>query len=173
MLERRAIRLSRELYVGSAWFFVTICCHERQTVLADGDKASRVENRLRTVAQAQDFLVHAWCIMPDHVHMLVKGASEGSNLLHFVVSFKQVTALDISREIGIRLWQRSFYDHRLRRDDEISKVAAYIWMNPVRRGLCNEPAAYQFSGSFTCPWKRYVTVRNAWVPPWKKAIGRA
>lgn len=173
MHERRVIRLPRDRYVGASWFFLTICCHKRQTVLADGDKASRVENRLRTVAQAQDFLVHAWCIMPDHVHMLVKGASEGSNLLRFVVLFKQTTALDLSREFGVCLWQRSFYDHRLRRDDEISKVAAYIWMNPVRRGLCNEPAAYQFSGSFTCPWKRYVTVRNAWVPPWKKAIGRA
>jgi len=173
MLERRTIRLPREQYAGASWFFVTICCRERQLFFADSAKALRVENLLRATARKQGFLVHAWCIMPDHVHLLVKGDNERCDLLRFVVTFKQATALDLSREFGVHLWQRSFYDYRLRRDDEVSRVAAYIWMNPVRCGLCSEPAAYQFSGSFTCPWKRHLEIRQTWSPPWKTGIGRA
>jgi putative transposase len=33
-------------------------------------------------------------------------------------------------------WQRDFFDHRLRNDQELQEKTSYILMNPVRRGLC-------------------------------------
>ncbi len=47
-------------------------------------------------------------------------------------------------------------------------VAWYIWMNPVRRGLCREPREFRFSGSFTLPWRSKKSGNSSWTPPWKR-----
>jgi hypothetical protein len=48
-------------------------------------------------------------------------------------------------------------------------VAAYIWMNPVRKGLCQRPEDYPFLGTFTLPWPPGKALQTAWTPPWKKS----
>jgi hypothetical protein len=47
------------------------------------------------------------------------------------------------------LWQRGYYDHVLRQDEDLHRVAAYIVANPVRAGICPDALAYRFSGSET------------------------
>ena len=55
---------------------------------------------------------------------------------------------------GRRLWQRSFFDHALRKEEALQEVASYIWENPVRKGIVDQPAKYRWSGSFTWPeWR--------------------
>lgn len=52
------------------------------------------------------------------------------------------------------LWQRSFYDHALRREETLSDVARYIWHNPVRAGLVMRARDYPWSGSLVwSDWK--------------------
>jgi REP element-mobilizing transposase RayT len=43
------------------------------------------------------------------------------------------------------VWQRSFYDHPLRKDEDLLKVAEYIIYNPVRKGLVEDWRDYPFS----------------------------
>ena len=45
-------------------------------------------------------------------------------------------------------WQRSFYEHVLRRDESTDVTAAYILANPVRAGLAAAPQEYPWLGSF-------------------------
>jgi hypothetical protein len=56
------------------------------------------------------------------------------------------------------------------RSDAIDRVAWYIWMNPVRAGLCGSPGDYPFLGSFTEMGARLLKGLPAseWVPPWEK-----
>jgi hypothetical protein len=65
------------------------------------------------------------------------------------------------------LWQKKFYDHILRETDNFYAVAGYIWMNPVRAGLCNAPQEYPYSGSFVADWKKGFLPAAQWVPCWK------
>jgi hypothetical protein len=46
------------------------------------------------------------------------------------------------------LWQRSYYDHILREDEDVVGVARYVLENPVRAGLVTEVIQYPFHGSF-------------------------
>jgi REP element-mobilizing transposase RayT len=109
--------------------------------------------------------------MPDHVHILVAGASETSDLLKFVMSFKQRTASEFIRRTHRPLWQFKYYDHILRGRDSADRVAWYIWSNPVRKGLCLTPTAYAFLGSFTLVGKTMLRgcAVAEWTPPWKSA----
>ena len=117
------------------------------------------------------FLLHAWCVMPDHLHLLVKGATLDADLRDFIFRFKQQTAFQFAKRFGNRLWQKNYYDHVVRPKESIDSIFWYIWMNPVRKGFCIDPRDYLFSGSETVDWKRKEPVRESWTPPWKSATG--
>jgi putative transposase len=172
--ERRNIRLSAGNYRGRRLYFVTLCFHNRRRLGANPRIARWIIARLRKHAAACEFFVHAYCVMPDHVHMLMVGASETSNMLKFVMSFKQETSLEFVRRTHRPLWQFKYYDHILRGRDSADRVAWYIWSNPVRKGLCDTPAAYPFLGSFTEAGARMLKASGVaeWTPPWKARMPR-
>ena len=165
---RKNIRLASQDYIGRRWYFVTACCDERRRLFARSAVAQWIVTKLRDAAAEHSFRVHAYCVMPDHLHLLVEGHRDTSNLLDFVGSFKHSTAQTWRRRFRSRLWQQKFYDHILRSKDSPDSVAWYIWMNPVRRGLCAHPEEHPHSGSFTLDWKRKRPSGDVWTPPWKK-----
>ena len=95
--------------------------------------------------------MYSWCLMPDHVHILV----QDDDLIGMVRNFKgRMTPKSRALEPSRKLWQESFYDHILRKEESVLKVADYIWQNPVRAGLVDHPSQYPWSGSEVWPsWK--------------------
>jgi REP-associated tyrosine transposase len=168
--KRRSIRLPQGNYRGQGLFFITLCCERRRRVFADGLKAQWVIEWVRAEAVAQQFALHAYCVMPDHLHALVEGLSPSSDLLRFVKQLKQKTVHAHSRDSAERLGQKRFYDHILRRSEAMDPVAWYIWMNPVRAGLALRPEDYPHSGSLTVDWKRVSQPASVWLPPWRKGV---
>jgi REP-associated tyrosine transposase len=154
-------------YIGEKWFFVTMCCEHREPVFLTSDKAGWIADSLRPEAVRHQFIVDAFCVMPDHLHFLGLGMVPTCNLLIFAKSFKQKTAYLYQKEHGLRLWQKNFYDHVLRTGETSNKVASYIWMNPVRKGLCKNFEEYPYWGSFTRLWKMPGDAES-WTPPWKE-----
>ena len=76
--------------------------------------------------------------MPDHLHMLI--AVDGdTNLSSLIRDFKRI----IARKCQI-LWQRNFFDHRLRHDKSEDEKAEYIRQNPVRAGLAGEDEKWPY-----------------------------
>ena len=75
--------------------------------------------------------------------------------VEFVRRFKgRLTPIARKIDPGRSLWQKSFYDHALRRSESVFSVAGYIWENPVRSGLTDSPEKYTLSGSFVWPdWR--------------------
>jgi putative transposase len=166
--ERKNIRLAAKSYRGRGWFFITLCCDAGRQVFADGQKARWLISCLRREAEASPFGIHAFCVMPDHVHLLVEGQEPASDLPRFLKAWKQRTGFLYQREFNERLWQKKFYDHVLRPHDSADAVAWYLWMNPVREGICPQPREYPYCGSFTVPWKKATPPEESWIPPWKR-----
>src|SRR5204863_3513070 len=84
--------------------------------------------------------------MPKHLHALIKGLTPSSDLWRAIVRFKQRTGYWFSRNSDIQ-WQKDFYDHLLRRDEDLANQVRYIVNNPVRRGLVEDWEDYPFTGS--------------------------
>ena len=61
--------------------------------------------------------------------------------------FKQLSGHWLARNLSGVKWQKDFYDHILREEDELMKHLRYIAENPVRRGLVAEWNEYPFTGS--------------------------
>lgn len=166
---RKPIRLPHSDYLGCRWFFLTTCCDERRPLFSSEPLARQFVDLLRTESVESSFAVHAYCVMPDHVHLLVEGLKPGCDLVQFIKILKQKSGFAHAKNTGTRLWQRFFYDHVLRPNDSADGVAWYIWLNPVRAGLCTAPQDYHFSGSFTVDWQSRIAPRKLWFPPWKSA----
>jgi len=171
VFQRKNIRLSAESYLGRRLYFVTLCFYNRRRLGTNPAIARWLIVRLRKHAAECEFLIHAYCIMPDHMHILAAAAADASNLVKFIEAFKQETAVEFSRRGRRHLWQFKYYDRILRGTDSADRVAWYIWLNPVRKGLCQRPTDYPFLGSFTELGAKLLKSSAApeWVPPWKPA----
>ena len=162
------IRLNDREYIGLRSYFITLCCDRRRRVFLNAKYATWMIDCIRDYATAFRFSVYAYCVMPDHAHALVTGMNPASNLLEFVKHLKEETTQEYQRQANLVLWQKKFHDHILRPRDRFEGVACYIWMNPVRAGLCVAPQEYPFSGSFVIDWKKGFLPAELWEPEWKK-----
>jgi putative transposase len=165
MYPRIHARLGDDYYVGRRRYFVTICTHQRTAYFADAQAAAWMVRQLQRVASGRDFLLHAWCVMPDHVHILVEGREGSCELREFVSALKQCTAQAFASRWQRKLWQRYFYDHVVRTEESMDQIAAYVWHNPVRKGICAQALDYPYSGSLTMGWRKCAD--PSWTPPWK------
>jgi putative transposase len=149
MSRRHPHRLPASEYVGPQRYFLTVCTFDRTPRFHDPSIARAVESLLQQHAAREGFDVPAYCLMPDHVHVLLEGRGASADLQSFVHRWKQDTAFRIRRSHGVVLWQRSYFDRTLRDDESTVAIAVYILENPVRAGLAAHPLAYPWLGSFT------------------------
>jgi putative transposase len=166
--QRKNIRLPRASYIGPQWHFLTTCTLDRVPRFQDSKLVAGALGFLAEEASTHHFDVQAYCFMPDHLHLLTNGTNAEADCLAFVRTFKQRSGFAFKQRSRMGLWQDRPYDHILRPDESWEAVAFYIWMNPVRKGLCNRPEDWPFSGSLTVDWKRLLTLpQRPWVPDWK------
>lgn len=154
-------------YLGKRIYFLTLCCEERRPLFHVERVGLWAIRELGASAARFDFLVHAYCFMPDHAHFLVEATKETCELRRFAADFKQRTGYAYQKRTGRRLWQTKYYDHVLRAAEYSETVAWYIWLNPVRKGLCEKPHDHGLSGSMTVDWNSRRSPRIVWEPPWK------
>ena len=167
MLRHKNIRLPLDRYVGAAWFFVTFCCENRKKIFLDTTRAQWSLDNLNSHALSRAVAIHAYSIMPDHVHLLSEGLTPTANLLEFLKDLKRETGFAYKQETKSQLWQKKSYDHALRSTDPPDQVAWYIWMNPVRASLCINVKDYPWSGSLTGAGPGSPPPNKPWSPPWR------
>ena len=142
---RKNIRLPLAVYDQGHAFSITIATHGKHPWFRlHPDLCKAGIPIIRDSASAMKIKIFAWCIMPDHVHFLL----QGKGIVDFIRQFKgKLTPQARAFEPGRKLWQRSFFDHALRKEESLADVACYIWENPVRAKIVEEPIDYAWSGS--------------------------
>jgi putative transposase len=94
---------------------------------------------------AGDYGLHAWVVMPNHVHLLITPRLDVPNLLR---RLKGVSARDGNKLLGRTgqpFWQAESYDHLVRTAGEFERIKDYILRNPVRAGLARSAEEYPWS----------------------------
>jgi REP element-mobilizing transposase RayT len=84
------------------------------------------------------YILMAWAIMPNHVHVLIKpfGDHSLSGILHSWKSYTSKKANKILNRKG-SFWAKEYYDHLIRDERELFQVIKYIKENPSKAGLHN------------------------------------
>ncbi len=94
-----------------------------------------------------------YLFMPDHLHLIVSGGDEQSDLLALVERLKQKTTFRIRRAGGDFAWQKDFYDHIVRMSEDYGAQVRYLLRNPVRRCLCEHWEHWPHKGVFGQTWE--------------------
>jgi putative transposase len=117
-------------------------CHLRRE-----DIAAIVEAALHHFDATRYDLI-AWCIMPNHVHTLIR-TYEDWPVGHAVQSWKRHTARAANQLLGGdgTFWARDYYDRYLRDEPHYWRAVDYIHHNPVKAGLCATPTDWSWSSA--------------------------
>ena len=96
--------------------------------------------------ELRHYVLHAYVVMPNHVHMLITPVIEVPRIMKSLKAFTGRAANLLLDRTGLPFWQREFYDHWVR-DGEFERIARYIENNPVKAGLATEPHLFARSSA--------------------------
>ena len=160
-VRRKRIRLPETEY-GFGWFFVTVCTYERKKILAKiepdsvgADDSVRPCGALpslvilsavgevvkecleQLVDEENGITVNKYVIMPNHVHAIVcidatRGGQSRPPLQKLMQKFKSMSTRRVWDMGYTKLWQRSYFDHVIRNEEDYLRIWQYIDDNPAR-----------------------------------------
>ena len=155
---RRSIRLKGWDYRSPAYYFVTICTHQRENTFENRafyDIAANALQRIPEQQHAQHIRLDVWIVMPNHVHLILwfvdwpsgsdlkvetavspslQNAPAGS-LGVVVGQYKKAVTIPINqlqRAEKTAVWQRGYYERIIRNERELNATRQYILNNPAR-----------------------------------------
>ena len=142
---RRSPRMKTHDYTESYYYSLTVCTHGRKRLFTSSHVNQILIDTLRNYADRYSITLYAYCLLPDHLHILA--CPEGTESVpKFINMFKgRITFLLRKRGIKGRIWQRGFYDHIIRHSESLETVTKYILENPVRKGIIDRFENYQWS----------------------------
>lgn len=165
-MPNRPGRLREFDYIGRFTYFLTICTDRRVPVFDDIEFGRWAIEQLLQQAQPRGFAVLAYCLMPDHVHLVLQGCDDHARLRSLILSWNTRTGFAWRQRTRSRLWQSGYYDHVLRERDNPLGVCRYVLMNPVRAGLVTDPESYPLSGSSEYSIADILSAAQDWKPWW-------
>ena len=117
---------------SSASFFVTVNCKQRgPNQIANVSSARGIASALDFYHQSGRWNVELAVIMPDHIHLLMSFRWDPDDgMMALMRNWKRYTA----NQLGID-WQRDYFDHRIRSENDHQTTWFYMRENPVRAGL--------------------------------------
>ena len=107
-----------------------------------------------------DYDLHAWVIMPNHVHLLITPQRDVSSFLRRLKGYSARQANQALGEPGKPFWQDESYDRLVRSGDEFRRIGRYIVANPVKAGLAQSAEAFPWSSAAGGPGGPL----QAWTP---------
>jgi putative transposase len=123
--------------------FITCSCYRRAPLLGSPDARDIFLEALNQTRSKYGFLLVGYVVMPEHVHLLL-----GEPRTSTPSTVMQVVKQKVSRTIGTddtSFWQRRFYDFNVWSRKKIFEKLHYMHMNPVKRGLVDDPGLWDWS----------------------------
>jgi len=125
---------------ADADYFITLCAEPRgHNHFCHPDLGAVVLDSIRIDNDQHHWYCELAVLMPDHLHLVVHFPPEKT--------VAQVTGLwkhALARSHGIT-WQRNFFDHRLRNDENAQQKWDYVLLNPVRAGLIDDASKWPYT----------------------------
>jgi putative transposase len=125
-------------------FFVTTNTACRRRLFQVESNAELLLNILREDRDKGRYHLHAFVLMPDHIHLLLTPA-ETISLEKAMQYIKGGFSFRLKSKLGV--WQPSFYLRRIEDSRDYEAHLRYIHENPVRAGLCAKPEDYLYSSA--------------------------
>lgn len=147
--QRKNIRLKNYDYSQAGYYFITICNKDKKNLFWNvgetcglqfrksslsniGEVINKEINKIDSIYRSVE--INKYVIMPNHIHMIIilhneSGRSKTSPTISRIVQqFKG----SISKQVGFSFWQKSFYEHIIRDEQDYKNICEYIETNSLK-----------------------------------------
>lgn len=139
----------RRYYQSGGNYFFTLVSYHRRPLFSNPENVNRFKIAINKVKKKYPFSLNAIVMLPDHLHCLWKLPENDSNfstrwrLIKRYFSIQIMTSLNHRKEK--KIWQRRFWEHVIRNENDWQKHMDYIHYNPVKHGLVTSPGDWAYS----------------------------
>ena len=155
--KRKHIRIEDYDYSTPGAYFVTVCTANRAKIFWSdrrgelrspvnvtlSDIGIIVDNEIRKLNSVYDTVrVDKYSIMPDHIHFIISINTDENGRSQIAPTISRVIKQfkgSITKQIGRPIWQKSFYDHGIRNQQDYDEIWQYIENNPLKYALNRTP----------------------------------
>ena len=155
----------RRIKYGRTYFF-TVVTHQRKPILCLDESRMFLRKALLESQNRHPFTIKAWVLLPDHIHCIWELPENdhdysmrwGYLKKTFTQQIRKTGGAEFKRLVGTAhptmsrkrhreevIWQRRFWEHMIRDDEDYRRHCDYIHFNPVKHGLVNFPTDWPYS----------------------------
>ena len=147
----------RRYYVEGGIYFFTVVTHMRRPLFIDGSTVELLKQCLKTTMNIHPFTMNALVILPDHLHTIWTLPDNDSDystrwkitkakFSRHYRSERNISTIESRISKGEKgIWQRRFWEHLIRSQEDYNKHLDYIHYNPVKHGLVDFPLEWKQS----------------------------
>ena len=154
--KRKQIRLKDYDYSQNGYYFITVCTKNRECLFWETVGADIIRPKLSEYGKIVNVAINAipthypdmkideYVIMPDHIHLILKISSDIKDGRMISAPTKSIMTVIgqmkrwVSKEIGFSVWQKSYYEHVIRNENDYIEKAQYILNNPLKWELAHD-----------------------------------
>ena len=146
----------KRLFLENSYIFITMVTSKRRKILIDNIGILK-EGLKRTILNF-NYELYAICVMPDHIHMIIKPYSvkDYPKIIQQIKRYfsqkinKQkienysLTTGNVKRK-ECDIWQHRYWEHTIKDEEDLCKHLDYIHYNPIKHGYTNKASDWKFS----------------------------
>ncbi len=153
----------RRARIKGGTYFFTVVTYKRRRILTEPGNVSLLRKAFRQVMDNHPFTIDAFVLLPDHLHCIwtmPEGDRDFSKRWRLTKSYfsrkcdathKNIPSRSRRKKKELAVWQRRFWEHLIRNEQDFVKHIEYIHYNPVKHGLAKAPKDWEYSS-----FHRYV-----------------
>jgi putative transposase len=150
----------RAKFEGGYYFF-TVVTYQRRKLFTEELARECLRQAIDRTRNARPFEIIAFCLLPEHLHCVWKLPEDSADFSTRWASVKGLFSREYcrlkdhqdqanfsrERKGEVDIWQRRFWEHQIRDEDDLQRHVDYIHYNPVKHGLVTEVQNW--------PWSTY------------------
>jgi len=147
----------KRVFLDGYSYFITVVTHRREHILLDNIDILR--DSFRESKRYYDYKIESIVILPDHFHLIIKPkvSIEYPKIIKSIkYNFsKRYNGEEIEQSIsrnrrGLRsIWQKRYYEHTIRDNDDYIRCLDYIYNNPVKHGYVFDVKDWKYSSFYS------------------------
>lgn len=162
----------RRTFIEGGTYFFTVVTYNRFAILTTEEGRNFLHEAWLEVCERLPFETVAVCILPDHLHCIWTLPEGDANFSGRWKEIKRVFTRRYLEQVGpgrvvsasrikhgeAAVWQRRFWEHAIRDEEDFCRHLDYIHYNPVKHGLVQRVSDWPYSS-----FHRYV--KRGWYNP--------
>jgi putative transposase len=138
-------------------FFFTVIAYHRRPILCDTVIRTALRDAIQKVRVTQPFMIDSWVLLPDHLHCIWTLPAGDTDFSQRWSQIKRRVSVACGARYRMRgsdaamargestIWQRRFWEHRIRSDTDLQRHMDYVHFNPVKHGHVQQAAQWPYS----------------------------